>query len=111
VPRPIRNIEIYLPLDYNDGRPIEEAKFVRLQEELLARFGGVTTTQRQFPLQGFWRSGSRVYQDRVVVFSVMDFQAHTQLEALRYLERLKERLKKKLAQLEILITVQELLAI
>jgi hypothetical protein len=58
-----------------------------------------------------WQSGSRVYQDRVVVFTVMDLQTATQLEVLRYLERLKERLKKKFDQLEILITVQELLAI
>jgi hypothetical protein len=24
--RPIRSIDIYLPLDYNDGRPIPESK-------------------------------------------------------------------------------------
>jgi hypothetical protein len=46
VARPIRNIEIYLPLDYNDGRPIPESKYVSLQQELLNRFGGVTSVQR-----------------------------------------------------------------
>jgi hypothetical protein len=40
--RPIRSIEIYLPLDYNDGRSIPESKYVSLQHELLDRFGGVT---------------------------------------------------------------------
>lgn len=109
--RPIRSIDIYLPLDYNDGRPIPESKYVSLQQELLSRFGGVTSVQRQFPLQGIWRSGAEVYQDRVVVFSVMDYREETQLECLRYLERLKGRLKKKFDQLEILITVAELLAI
>jgi hypothetical protein len=44
--RPIRSIEIYLPLDYNDGRPIPESKYVALQQELLTRFGGVTSVQR-----------------------------------------------------------------
>jgi hypothetical protein len=111
VPRPIRSIDVYLPLDYNDGQPVEEAKFVALQEELLRRYGGVTSTQRQFPLQGVWQSETEVYQDRVVVFSVMDFQSRTEFENVRYLERLKGRLKKKFDQLEILITVQELLAI
>jgi hypothetical protein len=53
VPQPVRSIDVYLPLDYNDGRPIEESKYIRLQAELLKRFGGVTSTQRQFPLQGF----------------------------------------------------------
>ncbi|HZU37335.1 MAG TPA: hypothetical protein VFA18_15535 [Gemmataceae bacterium] len=109
--RPIRSIEIYLPLDYNDGRPIPESKYISLQQELLTRFGGVTSVQRQFPLQGMWQSGTDVFQDRVVVFSVMDFRHERQLECLRYLERLKSRLKKRLNQLEILITVAELLAI
>ena len=109
--RPIRSIEVYRPLDYNDGRPIPEAKYLTLQQELLSRFGGVTSVQRQFPLQGVWRDATDVYHDRVVVFSVMDFGSGTQLECLRYLEKLKARLKKKFEQLEILITVSELLAI
>jgi hypothetical protein len=111
VPRPIRRIEIFLPLDYNDGRPIEEAKFVRLEDELLAQFGGVTSVQRQFPLRGLWRVKAETFQDRVVIFTVMDFQGKSDFEVIRYLERLKGRLKKKLMQLEILITVQELMAI
>jgi hypothetical protein len=109
--RPIRGIEIYLPLEYNDGRPIPESRYVSLQQELLDRFGGVTSTQRQFPLQGVWQSGAEVYQGRVVVLGVMSFRDETQLESLRYLERLKARLKKKFDQLDILITVTELLAV
>jgi len=109
--RPIRSIEIYLPLDYNDGRPIPESKYISLQQDLLSRFGGVTSIQRQFPRQGMWQTGTDVYHDRVVVFSVMDFREGSQLECLRYLEKLKGRLKKKSDQLEILITVAELLAI
>ncbi len=109
--RPIRSIEIYLPLDYNDGQPIPESKYVALQQELLNRFGGVTSVQRQFPLQGVWQSGSDIFHDRVVVFSAMDFREGTQLECLRYLAKLKVRPKKKFDQLEILITVTELLAI
>jgi hypothetical protein len=109
--RPIRCIEVYLPLDYNDGRPIPDSKYISLQQELLARFGGVTSVQRQFPLQGVWLSGADIYHDRVVVFSVMDFRDEAQLECLRYLARIKGRLKKRFDQLEILITVAELLAI
>jgi hypothetical protein len=111
MPRPIRNIEIYLPLEYNDGEPIPESQFVGVQRELLARYLGVTSTQRQFPLEGLWESRGRVYQDLVVVISVMDFRKETQFEAIRYLEKLKDRLKKKFDQREILITVQELQAI
>jgi hypothetical protein len=109
--RPIRSIEVYLPLDYNDVRPIPVSRYVALQQELLKRFGGVTSVQRQFPLQGVWQSGSDIYHDRVVVFGVMDFRQESQLDCLRYLEKLKGRLKKKFDQLEVLITVTELLAI
>jgi hypothetical protein len=109
--KPIRGIEIYLPLAYNDGGPIPQSNFVSLQVELLKRFNGVTSLQRQFPLQGVWHSGTEIYYDEVVVFSAMDFREETQFECLRYLARLKERLKKKFDQLEILITVTDMLAI
>jgi len=108
MPRPISAIEIYLPLDSNEGLPFEESKYVTLQEELLDRFGGITSTHRQFPLQGLWKPNGDVFQDRIVV---IDFHAKTPFETLQYLERLKKRLKRKFAQLEVLITVQELLAI
>lgn len=111
VPLPIRRIEIYLPLKYNDGRPIEGTKFEDLQHEILDRFGGVTLIQPQFPLRGLWRSKAKVFQDEIVVFNVMDFRSGKELETIRYLERLKKRLKKEFAQLEILITLQDLLAI
>ncbi len=111
MPRPVRRVEIYLPLEYNDGRMISDSKYLGLQEELRAQFGGVTSTHRQFPLQGVWDSGKHLYQERVVVFTMMDFRDQTETELFRYLERLKKRLKKKFSQLEILITVQELLAI
>jgi hypothetical protein len=109
--KPIRGIEIFLPLEYNDGSPIPESKYISLQQQLLKRFGGVTSVQRQFPLKGVWQSDVNVYWDSVVVFSTMDFCAWTQLECLRYLQGLKARLKRTFDQLEILITVAEMLAV
>lgn len=111
MPRPVRRVEIYLPLEYNDGRPIADSKYLTLQTELRARFGGVTSTQRQFPLQGAWHFGKDVYEERVVVFTLMDFRDQTEADLLKYLKRLKLRLMKKFDQLEILITVQEMLAV
>ena len=111
MPRHLRRVEVYLPLEYNDGRPIADAKYLTLQTELRARFGGVTSTQRQFPLQGAWHFGKDVYEERVVVFTLLDFRDQTEAELLKYLNRLKQRLMKKFDQLEILITVQEMLAI
>jgi hypothetical protein len=109
--RPIRSIDIYVPLDYNDGEAIPDSKYDALERELLNRFGGVTSNQRQFPLQGIWKSGGEIYSDRVVVFTIIDFREETPLENLRYLDRLKVRLKRRFDQLEILITVAELMAV
>ncbi len=109
--KPIRGIDIYLPLEQNDGTPIPVETFTAVQKELLKRFGGVTSTQRQFPLQGIWQSDEGTYYDKIVVFSAMDFQTWTQLECLRFLKRFKDRLKKEFDQLEILITVNEMLAV
>jgi hypothetical protein len=94
-----------------DGRPIPESRYIAIQQELLNRFGGVMFTKRQFPLEGLWQSRPEVFQDRVVAFAVMDFRTDTQFQSLRYLERRKTRLITKFEQLEILINVQELLAI
>jgi hypothetical protein len=109
--RPIRSIDLHLPLESNDGRPIPDSKFMSVLDELVDRFGGVTSVQRQFPLQGVWKSGQTIYHDPVVVFTAMDFSDWTQLQCLRYLARLKTQLMRRFDQLEILITVTELLAI
>src|SRR5688572_17396580 len=109
--RQIRHIEIYLPLTYNDGAPIAYGEFQQLETQLLARFGGVTSTRRQFPLRGIWQSEGIVYQDRVVIFGVMDFSTRSELATLQYFTRLKTRLTKQFDQLEILITIHELTAV
>jgi hypothetical protein len=40
MPRVARRYEIYLPVHYNDGTPVEVEKFDRVERELVARFGG-----------------------------------------------------------------------
>jgi hypothetical protein len=111
MPRRIRQIDVYLPLNYNDGSPIPLEEFQSLEIQLLSRFGGITSTHRKFPLQGIWRSEGIVYRDEVVIFGAMDFSKRTDFEMLRYLQSLKSRLKKRFDQLEILITLQEMTAI
>jgi hypothetical protein len=45
------------------------------------------------------------------MFTAVDFRSDIQFQGLRCMKRLKTRLKRKFEQLEILISVQELLAI
>ena len=40
--RTVREYDLFIPLFYNDGTPIEAAKFQDLQRRLLDQFGGLT---------------------------------------------------------------------
>ena len=56
-----RRYDLYLPLTDNEGGPIPDDLFKGVQRRLLARFGGLTAQQREFPLQGIWQGGTRLY--------------------------------------------------
>jgi hypothetical protein len=56
-----RRYEILLPLRYKEGTPLEPLKFLQTQEELIARFGAVTTSPE--PLRGVWIDGENRFED------------------------------------------------
>jgi hypothetical protein len=93
----VKEYDIFLPLRYNDGSPIEAEKFQRLQADLLERFGGVTYFPQ--PNQGFWQLGAVTYRDEIVIYRVLTGSRG----ARRFLLRIKERLKQEFGQEEILI--------
>jgi hypothetical protein len=39
-----RRYDFYLPITFNDGRPIADAQFEAVEHQLLAKFGGVIRT-------------------------------------------------------------------
>jgi len=94
----VQEYDIFIPLYYNDGTPIESAKFQSLQAKLLDKFGGLTFFPQ--PNQGFWRLGDVTYRDEIVIYRVL---AAKPRGARRFLARLKEELKRDLRQEEILI--------
>jgi len=49
----VKEYDIFIPLYYNDGRPIEPARFQELQKRLLERFQGLTFFPQ--PNQGYWK--------------------------------------------------------
>ena len=105
MPRVARRGEFYPPVPYNDGTPVEVERFDRIGRELVARFGGVTSIQRQFPLRGTWRGERQTYLDLVVVLSVIGLSGE---DASAYLASYKESLRERFRQEEVLITMQEL---
>ena len=40
----MKKYEIYLPLKYNNGEPIEPEKIKQVREELIAMFGAITAS-------------------------------------------------------------------
>ena len=105
MPRSARRYDLYLPLSDNAGRPIADDVFQRLQLRLLERFHGLTSLQRDFPLQGIWQGGSRLYLDWVIIMTVLDFRRRG---SAGFIAQLKQDLLRQFDQLEILITEQPL---
>lgn len=60
--------ELYIPLSYNDRRPIEPEKLYQTKEALIDKFGGITI----FPAsEGEWRYHGEVMRDVVVIIRVV----------------------------------------
>ncbi|HUE71578.1 MAG TPA: hypothetical protein VMP01_11900 [Pirellulaceae bacterium] len=90
----MKKYDIFVPLFYNDGTPIEPARFQRLQSELLTEFEGLTF----FPQsnEGFWKMSGVTYRDEIVIYRVLTSRLRA---ARRFLSKLKERLKRELKSL------------
>jgi hypothetical protein len=71
----------------------------------VARFGGMTSQQRQFPLRGIWQGETRLYFDQVIIMTTLDFRRQG---STRFIAQLKQTLLREFEQLEILITEQPL---
>ena len=104
--QPLKEYDIYVPLSYNDGRPVEPEKLGRLRDSLLAVFGGVTFFPQEN--EGYWQMGDIVFRDRIVIFRVL---AHDAELGRAFLRGLKEELKADLEQEEILIVEKDAAAL
>jgi hypothetical protein len=92
--------EIFLPLKYNSGTAIEPEKIEQIQEQLMAVFGAITVSSFVAPFQGTWRYGGVEFIDDIVRIEIITN------EELQFFKTFKRRLKRKLRQIEILITMQ-----
>ena len=101
----MKEYDVFVPLYYNDGTPVEVQKFQHLQDILLARFGGLTF----FPQvnEGLWRMADVTYRDEIVIYRVITFQE----ESRQFFRKLKERLKAEFDQEEILIVERDVEAL
>jgi hypothetical protein len=94
----VKEYDIFVPLRYNDGSPVEAKKLANLQVRLLEFFDGFTFFPQ--PNEGVWRMGEVTYRDEIVIYRVVTRKARA---ARGFLRQLKEELKQSLKQEEIFI--------
>ena len=64
-------IEIFLPLQRQDGTAQPSELFGKVRKELVGKFGGLTAYSRS-PAEGLWeREEGSVDRDAIVIFEVM----------------------------------------
>jgi len=94
----VREYDVFVPLRYNDGTPMEPVRFQVIQARLLEYFNGVTFFPQ--PGQDCWKAGDVTYRDEIVIYRVVTRNARS---ARRFLRRFKEELKAALRQEDIFI--------
>ena len=97
----MREYTIYLPLKYNDGTDIEAEKLRAIKADLVEAFGAITVSSLSAPYQGRWKYGGVEYIDDIIKIEIVATNDRT---AKRFFIDFKERLKKSLQQIDILIT-------
>ena len=95
----MRKYEIHLPLTYNDAKPIEQEKLLRVREELISMFGSFLA-----PYQSSWKYDGAKYIE-IVKIEIVTTDDKVPRKRLR---DFKERLKKSLEQNDILIMTHAL---
>lgn len=90
----MRKYEIYLPLNYSDGEPIEQVKIKSVRDELVNVFGSFTVPDRKT-----WK------YDGAGCIEIMRLEIVTADDRVpgEFLSDFKERLKQSFRQTDILI--------
>ena len=101
----MRKYEIYLPLKYNDGSDIEASKFKKIKEELIEYFGALTVSSLSAPYQGTWKYGGVEFVDDIIKIEIITADDR---KAMKFFKEYKDRLKRLLKQIDVLITVQDI---
>lgn len=94
----MREYDLFIPLRYNDGAPIEAEKLIHVRKRLVEHFGGLTNFRQSN--EGFWRVGNVTFRDEIVIYRVLACKVKA---AKRFLEQLKEELIVELRQEDVLI--------
>jgi hypothetical protein len=98
----VKEYDLYIPLQYNDGAPIEPEKMTQLKKQLVEKFGGLT----HFPQsnEGLWKVGRVTFRDKIIILRVLEDDEHA---AADFLTKLKKTIRRDWQQEEVLIVARE----
>jgi hypothetical protein len=103
---PMLEYELYVPLHYNDGRPIDAEKLRSLKKRLVDQFGGLTHFQQEN--EGLWKIGDHTFRDRVEILRVL---VNDEAAARKYFTQLKADLTREWEQQDFLIVTRQVFAL
>jgi hypothetical protein len=95
--------EILLPLFYNDGRPVEDQKFIDTDDELVATLGATSTDT--VVVRGHWPYQSTIYEDRLIRVRV---DVDDTPENWQKMRDVKEVLKHRFEQIDVWISAHRI---
>jgi len=95
--------EILLPLFYNDGRAVEDRKFIETDDELVTAFGATSTDT--VVVRGQWLYQSTIYEDRLIRVSL---DVEDTPENWQKMRDIKEVLKQRFDQIDIWISAHRI---
>jgi hypothetical protein len=96
-----REYDVFVPLHYNDGTPVEPEKLDRLRRRLSDYFGGLTDTRTRNA--GEWKAGGVTFHDEVVIYRVYGDVRRSQ----RFIRELKEDMKREFRQQDVLVVARK----
>jgi hypothetical protein len=99
----VKEYDLFVPLYYNDGTPIESRKLRRISDRLVSQFDGYTYFPQ--PARGVWKSAGVTYRDEIVIYRVVSSRVRA---ARRFFRELKQKLKAELRQEDILIIERDM---
>jgi hypothetical protein len=95
-------IEIFLPVNDNEGRKQPVELFTQVRQELVDQFGGLTAFTRS-PAKGLWDNGGNGrHEDDIVIYEVM-----TEVVDPGWWRNYKAELERRFKQEELMIRSQQ----
>ena len=99
----MKEYDLYIPLCFNDGRPIPKKNLTALKKSLVEQFGGLTN----FPQsnEGLWKMGSITFRDKIIIYRVLSDNSRS---ASRFFKQLKRQMKIQWKQNDVLIVERKI---